>query len=85
MKEKSAMENKIFDFANTRDALSQLSANLIELSSALKAKQAQLDADKTKSEQLKQAQELKIADLTNSLQGAISKIEQINQYIEEAL
>ncbi len=79
------MDDKIFDFAKTKDALSQLSADLIELSSAVKIKQTKLTANQQQAEKTIQNLELKIAELDKSLQSAIAEIDLINNYIEEAL
>lgn len=85
VKEKSAMDDKIFDFAKTKDALSQLSADLIELDTAIKTKQTLLEKQKKDALQQISDKEIKIADLGESLQRALDKIDQINRYIEEAL
>lgn len=85
MKEKSVMEDKIFDFAKTRDALSELSADLIELEAALKIKHNSLAADKQKSASELQEKTQKLAVLTKTAEEALTKIDAINQYIDEVL
>lgn len=85
MKEKSVMEDKIFDFAKTRDALGELSAGLIELESTLKVKQNRLTAEKQKSAAEAELKEQKIAALTQAAKDAMTKIENINKRIEEML
>ena len=79
------MEDKNFNFAQTRDALSQLSADILELSSCVKKKQAQIYDDKQAFEKNIQTKDYQLACMDDALQNALSKIEQINQYIEESL
>ena len=69
----------------TLPRLSQLSADLIELDTVIKTKQALLEKQKKDALQQISDKEIKIADLGESLQKALDKIEQINSYIEEAL
>lgn len=85
VKEKSVMEDKIFDFAKTKDALGELSADLLAFESALKAKQNLLDADKKQNAALLQQKEQKIATLAKTVEETLVKIENINKCIEEAL
>ncbi len=84
-KEKSTMEDKNFDFAATKDALGQLSADLIEIESALKIKQTALNKEKLALKNELELKEHKIAELTSAAQNALNKIETIGKYIEEAL
>lgn len=85
VKEKSVMENKIFDFAKTKDALGELSADLIEFESALKIKQNTLLQDKKQNDETLKQKDLKISELTKVAEDILAKIENINKYIEEAL
>ena len=85
MEEKTTMEDKIFDFAKTCDALGQLSTSLIELESSVKIKNSQLTAEKKKSASILAEKELKITELKNITQVALNKIENINSYIDEVL
>ena len=79
------MEDKIFDFAKTCDALGQLSTSLIELESSIKVRNSQLVAEKEKNKTVLAEKELKITELKNSTQIALNKIENINNYIDEVL
>ncbi len=79
------MEDKIFEFAATKDALGQLSADLIEIESALKVKKTTLSKEKESMRDDLLLKEQKIAELTAAAQGALDKIETIGKYIEEAL
>ena len=79
------MEEKIFDFAKTKDALGELSAGLIELESVLKIKQNQLAAEKQKYAEDTALKKQKIAALTKAAEETMIKIENINKYIEEML
>ncbi|MCQ2741444.1 MAG: hypothetical protein MJ210_04955 [Alphaproteobacteria bacterium] len=79
------MEDKIFDFVTTKDALSQLSADLIELETSLQTKQSSLAKDKEKSAALLAEKEQKISSLTLTIQNTLTNIEQMNHYIEEVL
>lgn len=85
MKEKSTMEDKIFDFAKTRDALGQLSADLIDLEATIKIKRTTLEAEKQNFSNQLQDKEQKIAKLGQAAQEALTKIENINHYIAEVL
>ena len=85
MKEKSAMTDKIFDFNNTREALSQLSTDLLQLESAIKMKRSEIEEkDNQISEKLKK-QETAISDLTKASENALAKIENITNFIDEVL
>ena len=85
MEEKITMEDKIFDFAKTRDALGQLSTSLIELESSIKIRNSQLVAEKEKNKTVLAEKEQKITELKNITQIALNKIENINNYIDEVL
>ena len=79
------MNNKNFDFNKTRDALSQLSTDLIELESIIKIKHSQLDENNKKTSDMLAQKEQTIADLTRVSQDAIVKIENITDFINEVL
>ena len=82
---RSAMESKNFNFSKTRDALSQLSADIIELESLVAAKKSSLKSEKQNLLDELAAKEQKIAGLRTAAEDALTKIENINHYIEEAL
>ena len=46
MKEKSAMDDKIFDFDKTRNALSQMSTDLLELETTIRIKSSEIESRK---------------------------------------
>ena len=79
------MEDKNFDFAATKDALSQLSTDLIEMEAALQMKQASLNKDKENSLTLLNEKDQKISILTSAIQSSLADIEKVNSYIEGAL
>lgn len=79
------MESKNFNFSKTRDALSQLSADIIELESLVAAKKSSLKSEKQNLLNELAAKEQKIAGLRTAAEDALTKIENINHYIEEAL
>ena len=85
MKEKSVTDAKIFDFAQTRDALGELSTDLIALETAVKLKQAALIKDKEALSARLQAKEAALASLSNTVQNALEDIDTINARIEEVL
>ena len=77
VKVKSTMTDKNFDFNKTRDALSQLSTDLIELESIIKIKQSQIEANNQKTSDLLAEKEQTISQLTKVSQSALEKIENI--------
>lgn len=85
VKEKSTMEDKIFDFAKTRDALDQLSADLAGLEAAIKIKQSSISSEKQNLANQLQNKEQKIANLSKAAEDALTKLENINQYIGKVL
>ena len=85
VKEKSAMTDKFFDFSNTRDALSQLSTDLLQLESAIKIKHSEIAERNNETSQLLKTQENAIADLTKASENALEKIENITNFINEVL
>lgn len=85
MEVKSAMNNKNFDFNKTRDALSQLSTDLIELESIIKIKNSQIKENNEKNSNLLAEKEQKIAELAKISQDAITKIDNITDFIDGVL
>ncbi len=79
------MEDKIFDFIETRDALSQLSADLIEFEAMIKIKQTNTNIEKQKNKDELRLKEEKIVKLSSTVENALKKIENINQYIDGVL
>ena len=79
------MEDKIFDFIETRDALSQLSADLIEFEALIKIKQTNTNIEKQKNKDELRLKEEKIVKLSSTVENALKKIENINQYIDGVL
>ena len=79
------MTDKNFDFNNTRDALSQLSTDLLQLESAIKIKSAELADRNSENLQLLKKQENAITDLTKASESALEKIENITNFIDEVL
>ena len=84
-KEKSAMEGNFFDFTATREALSQLSSDVIELENTLKLNQQKLEAEKDKINAELKDRETKIENLNRTINDTVAKIDGINKYIEEVL
>lgn len=79
------MEDKIFNFTETRDALGQLSADLVELESLIKTKQKCLKTEQKKLLDKLASEEEKTTLLRQATEKTLAKIENINQYIEKAL
>ncbi|MBE6443863.1 MAG: hypothetical protein E7020_04265 [Alphaproteobacteria bacterium] len=85
MKEKSAMDDKIFDFDKTRNALSQMSTDLLELETTIRIKSSEVESRKMDAIDNIKEKEQKIAELTKATQDALEKIDSINNYISEVL
>ena len=85
MKEKSAMDDKIFDFDKTRNALSQMSTDLLELETTIKIKSSEIESRKMEAIDNIKEKEQKIAELTKATQDALEKIDSLNNYISEVL
>ena len=79
------MEEKIFDFAATKDALGQLSSDLIDLEAAIKIKQEELQKTRQDTASTLQGKEEKIESLLKVAQDAIADIDSINHSIEGML
>ena len=79
------MNDKNFDFSKTRDALSQLSTDLIELETIIKIKRSQIEENNKKTSAILAQKEQAIAELTKVSQDTIAKIENITDFIDEVL
>jgi hypothetical protein len=79
------MEYNFFDFTETREALSQLSSDVIELENTLRLKKQKLETENHKILDELKDREAKIKNLNLTINNAITKIDGINKYIEEVL
>lgn len=79
------MTDKNFDFNNTRDALSQLSTDLLQLESAIKLKRSQLAENNKKTSEQLEKQEKIIASLTKVSEDTLAKIDNITDFIDGVL
>ena len=79
------MEDKIFDFAATKDALGQLSSDLIDLEASVKVKQKSLQDARQEMSSALQEKEQKIESLLDITKNAIANIDKINKSIEGML
>ena len=79
------MSDKNFDFNNTRDALGELSADLVELEASLKIKRNQLSDNKNKYFETIEQKESVIRNLTEISRNTLAKIENITDFIDEVL
>ena len=79
------MSNENFDFNNTREALSQLSMDVIELESSIKSKINELSGDKKTSSDLIRKKDEVIANLTKVSEDTLAKIENITNFIDKVL
>ena len=79
------MNNQNFDFNSTREALGELSKNLIELESCVKIKLNEISNNsKNTSDLLKQKDEV-IANLAKASENALAKIDNITDFIDKVL
>ena len=85
MKEKSAMDDKIFYFDKNRNALIQMSTDLLEIETTIKIKSSEIESRKMEAIDNIKEKEQKIAELTKATQDALEKIDSINNYISEVL
>lgn len=85
MKEKFAMEDKFFDFAQTKEALSQLSADLAVLDSQAQSKLTSLANERDNYNKNMAEKDAKIEDMGKSVREAIAKIDSITGYIDGVL
>ena len=79
------MEDKNFDFAATKDALGQLSSDLVDLEASVKIKQKSLQNAREEMSTSLQEKEQKIESLLDVTKNAIADIDKINQFIEGML
>ena len=79
------MEEKIFDFDKTKDALSELSATLVKIETAIKTKADYVAKERNDANILLNEKEKKIASLSMVTKEAMDKIDNINKYIAEVL
>lgn len=85
MKEKSAMGENFFDFAKTRDALSQMTTDLAVLESVLKEKAKNDESVRKDMENDLAEKEKQIEEMKKSIQKAADKIDNITKYIDGVL
>lgn len=85
MKEKSTMGNQNFDFSNTREALSQLSMDMLELESCVKIKLKELSNNSKDTSDLIKKKDEAISNLTKASEDALAKIENITNFIDKVL
>ena len=85
MKVKSTMTDKNFDFNKTKDALSQLSTDLIELETIIKVKKSEFEKHNNETLSIIEEKEKAIANLTAASREALTKIENITDFINEVL
>ena len=79
------MSNEIFDFNNTREALSQLSTDMIELEATIKIKLNEIiDSSKNSNDLIKKKDEI-INNFAKTSENALAKIENITNYINKVL
>lgn len=79
------MEEKFFDFAKTKEALSQMSADLALLNAALAAKQEALTLERKNARELHLSDTKQITALKENAASAVSLIDSINAYINGVL
>ena len=79
------MENNFFDFVKTKDALSQLSADIVELENNLVCKKDEFEKNNNANKALIEEKESIIANLRVVTQKALNEVESINKYISEVL
>ena len=79
------MTDKFFDFNATRDALSQLSTDLLQLESAIKIKRSEIKERDDKASMMLKKHEQVIAELTKASENALAKIDNITDFIDGVL
>ncbi len=79
------MKDKNFNFSQTKDALSQLSADMAEFETTVKAKQTDLISRQQKILENLSTKEQKIVALQQAVDNALQKTENICRYIEKVL
>ncbi len=85
MKEKSAMEENFFDFAQTKEALSQLSADLAVLDSELQSRAASIAEEHKTTRQILSEKDTQIETLRSDILKATQSIDSITAYIDGVL
>ena len=79
------MNNQVFDFNNTREALSQFSMDVLELESCVKTKLKEISqSSKDTSALIIQKDEI-INNLAKASQEALAKIDNITNFIDKVL
>ena len=79
------MEEKNFDFAQTKEALSQLSADLAVLDSELQSRSAAIAKEREDTRQSLSAKDAQIEFLRNDILKATQRIDSITAYIDGVL
>ena len=79
------MEDNFFDFSQTKEALSQLSADLTILESEAKAKSSAIIAERQDHDKILAQKDDKIAAMSESIKNATAKIDTITKYIDGVL
>lgn len=85
MKEKSAMEENFFDFAQTKEALSQLSADLAVLDSELQSRSASISKERETARRALNEKDTQIEALRSDILKATQNIDSITAYIDGVL
>ncbi len=85
MKEKSAMEENFFDFAQTKEALSQLSADLAVLDSELQSRSASIIKEREAVRRTLSEKDTQIETLRSDILKATQSIDSITAYIDGVL
>lgn len=85
MKEKSAMEENFFDFAQTKEALSQLSADLAVLDSELQNRAASIIKEREAVRRTLSEKDTQIETLRSDILKATQSIDSITAYIDGVL
>lgn len=79
------MENNFFDFAKTKEALSQLSADLSGLTAAIAQKGVEIENNRNaKSTEIEEYKN-KLASTQSKVKKACDTIDSINKYIDGVL
>jgi predicted nucleic acid-binding Zn-ribbon protein len=79
------MEDNFFDFAQTKEALSALSTELVELETSISAKESKIKTQTQEFQNCIQNQNEKIALLRQTAQDALTKVEALSKYVEGVL
>lgn len=79
------MEDKFFDFAQTKEALSQLSADLAVLDSQAQSKFATLETERQSNAKKVAEKDAKIEEMSKTMRNTIAKIDSITGYIDGVL